>query len=315
MPRLSLLLPPAARFAGTALPAGLGRALGRADRALHAAGRQAQLSRHFTPLPDRWSDAALTRAMDAGEADARGSAWLRADPAHIRADINGARLLGIGGTLGIEQADVDAFLPALRPLFGDAGFSLDAPHPTRWYLRLPGDAKLPAFASPDDALGDDVFEHVMPHPGRDGPEARRWRVLASEAQVTLHNHPRNAERIAMGRPAINSLWFWGAGVLPDGFASRSPTLYSDDLLLHGIARIGKLDAMPLAACPHPAIDDALLDLRDVRDPRALADRWLSPALRSAASGEVLLDFADGSVFTLRRNQRWRVWRKPFALQP
>ena len=304
MARLTLLLPSAAKFAGIALPATLAKALGRADHAAHRAGAQAQLSRHFRPLPDRWADAALTRVADTDEGDARMNMWLRADPAYIRPDINGARLLGIGGRLGIEQADVDAFLPALRPLFGDAGFTLDAPHPSRWYLRLPREAKLPAFASPDDALGDDVFEHTP-----DAPEARRWRVLSSEAQVTLHNHPRNAERAALGKPPINSLWFWGGGLLPDGIVGDSPTIYSDDVLLHGIARVGKLDAMPTNAYASSE-RDALVDLRAMRDPRAAIESWLAPAAASTPAREAVLDFADGQVFALRANQRWRLWRRP-----
>jgi len=304
---LTLLLPPASRFAGIALPATLAKALGRADRATLEAGRQAQLARQFQLLPNRWAEAALTRVVDTDEADARLSGWLRADPAYIRPDINGARLLGIGDALGIEQADVEALLPALRPLFGDAGFTLDAPTPSRWYLRLPREAKLPAFASPDDAHGDDVFEHIV-----DGPEARRWRVLASEAQVTLHNHPRNAQRIAAGKVPINSLWFWGGGLLPDSIASGFPTVFSDDVLLHGIARIGKLDAMPMKDATLD-IDDALVDLRAVRDPRAVVESWLAPVAASVSTREAVFDFADGQVFTLRANQRWRFWRKPLAV--
>ena len=307
MPRLTLLLPDTAKFAGIALPATLAKALGRADRATLEAGRQAQLARQFQLLPNRWAEAALTRVVDTDEADARLSGWLRADPAYIRPDINGARLLGIGDALGIEQADVEALLPALRPLFGDAGFTLDAPTPSRWYLRLPREAKLPAFASPDDALGDDVFEHIV-----DGPEARRWRVLASEAQVTLHNHPRNAQRIAAGKVPINSLWFWGGGLLPDSIASGFPTVFSDDVLLHGIARIGKLDAMPMKDATLD-IDDALVDLRAVRDPRAVVESWLAPVAASVSTREAVFDFADGQVFTLRANQRWRFWRKPLAV--
>ena len=307
MPRLTLLLPDTAKFAGIALPATLAKALGRADRATLEAGRQAQLARQFQLLPNRWAEAALTRVVDTDEADARLSGWLRADPAYIRPDINGARLLGIGDALGIEQADVEALLPALRPLFGDAGFTLDAPTPSRWYLRLPREAKLPAFASPDDALGDDVFEHIV-----DGPEARRWRVLASEAQVTLHNHPRNAQRIAAGKVPINSLWFWGGVLLPDSIASGFPTVFSDDVLLHGIARIGKLDAMPMKDATLD-IDDALVDLRAVRDPRAVVESWLAPVAASVSTREAVFDFADGQVFTLRANQRWRFWRKPLAV--
>lgn len=306
MSQLTLLLPATSRFTGIALPTTLAKALGRADRSTHAAGPQAQLARHFRLLPNRWADAALTRVVDGGIQDTSQSAWLRADPAYIRPDLNGARLLGIGHTLGITQADVDALLPALRPLFGDAGFTLDAPHPLRWYLRLPREVKLPAFATPEDALGDDVFEHIP-----DALEARRWRVLASEAQVSLHNHPHNAARMAAGKPPINSLWFWGGGVLPDGVSSDCPILYSDDVLLQGLACIGKLKAMPLDACTM-ADDDALIDLRQTRDPRVLLERWLLPAAAAAARRVVELDFADGQVLRLRANQRWRFWRRPLA---
>ena len=77
----------------------------------------------------------------------RSSAWLRADPAYVRPDINGARLLAYGDALALTQAERDALLRPLQPLFGDAGFPIDAPTPSRWYLRLPREAKLPAFAA------------------------------------------------------------------------------------------------------------------------------------------------------------------------
>lgn len=289
-----------------ALPIQFGRMLGRADQATHVGGEGTQLARHFQLLPDRWSYAALTRLVDADPAEARTHSWLRADPAHVRPDINGARLLGTGGMLGMDAGDAQALLPALRPLFGDAGFTLDAPHPTRWYLRLPREAKLPAFSAPDLALGDDVFEHTP-----DAPDARRWRTLLSEAQVVLHNHPHNAARLAAGKVAINSLWFWGGGLVPDHVTASLPTLYSDDVLLHGLARVGMLQAMPLAEFPEGSAD-ALVDLRNVRDSATILEHWLQPACLRATRQITVLDFADGHVFTLAPAQRWRFWRRPLA---
>lgn len=306
MARLTLLLPAVARFAGIALPPALAKALGRAQRVQLDAGEQAQLARHFDLRPRGWPAAALTRLLDAGEGEARGATWLRADPAHIRPDINGARLLGVGANLGMDQADVDALLPVLRPLFGDAGFTLDAPQPTRWYLRLPADTPLPAFAPPEQALGDDVFDHAPR-----GDAARRWRALESELQITLHNHPHNAARLASGRVPVNALWFWGGGNLPDAVSASVPTVYSDDPAVLGAARLGRLQGMPLPATP--AIDgDALVDLRGQRDVRGLVERWLLPAL---AGGEATFDFADGLAFALRPGQRWRLWRRPLATLP
>jgi len=309
MARAVLLLPPIARvFAGTP-PADVARALGRADRSDGESGRDAQLHRHFSLLPNRWPEAAISRLAehDADADDVRRHAWLRIDPAHLRADINGVVLLGTGESLGLDADDTAAFLPALKPLFGDAGFQLEAPHLARWYLRLPKEAKLPAFASPGIALGDDVFEHAP-----EGPEARRWRALMSEAEVLLHNHPRNAQRAEAGRVAVNALWPWGGGplqgsVLPDHAMAAFPMLHSDDVLLHGLAQLANIDAMP--ATP-PVAEDALFDLRKAD---AATLRPMLDALHRGELRELALDFSDGPQFTLRCSQRWRFWRRPFTI--
>jgi len=301
--RLTLLLPATARLAQMSLPPALAAALGRADRQRLEPGEQAQLARHFDLLPRGWPAAALTRLLDAGEATTRGHLWLRADPAHLRADINGARLLGVGAQLGLDSSDAQALLPVLQPVFEEAGYVLDAPHPARWYLRLPRGTPLPAFSSPDDALGDDVFEHAA-----QGSEARRWRALESEVQILLHQHPHNAARVAAGRPAINALWFWGGGELPDTVSSRVPMIYSDDPAVLGAARLGKLQSMHVQAYRQD-VEHALVDLRAQRDARALVHDWLLPTL---ACERAIFDFADGLYVDLRPGQRWRWWRRPLA---
>ncbi len=311
MPTAILLLPPGARFGGQRFPESDARALGRADRSSGDAGERAQLLRHFQLLPRRWPVAALTRQLDAG--DAAHAAWLRADPVYIRPDINGARLLAHGEALRLERADCDALLPALRPLFGDTGFPLDAPQPTRWYLRLPREAKLPVFAEPGEALGADLFEYL---PGADqvgGSEGRRWRALLSEAQVVLHNHPWNAQRQAAGKPPVNSLWFWGAGVLPDHVTAAAAAVLTHEPTLHALAVAAKRPVSALPARYAAQTDDRLIDLRDARDLAVLARDWLAPMLARLHGGElarITLDCADGAGFVLERRQRWRFWRKP-----
>jgi hypothetical protein len=294
---VTLLLPARARFAGQVLPASAAKRLGRADRLPDGqAGERAQLLRHFDLLPRGWPVAALTREVDA--CDATGAAWLRADPAYMRPDLNGARLLAIGDSLRLTQADVDAFLPALRPLFGDAGFPLDAPTPSRWYLRLPREAKLPPFAAPDEALGADLFEHLP-----EGAEGRGWRALLSEAGVVLHNHPRNAERAEQGLPPVNALWFWGGGVFPDHVRTRHAHVRSNDLLLQALSKTASAD------CGSDEGGSVLVDYRAL----AAFDDGLRGWLDAAASGRVnclSLDFADGARFAVTSRQRWRLWRRP-----
>lgn len=310
MSRVTLLLPPRATFARLALPPDVAIALGRGDRSEHAPGRRAQLQRHFEWWPRSWPVAALTREGDAG--DAASGQWLRADPAWIRPDINGARLFASGEGLHLGAEDVDALLPALRPLFGDAGMPIDAPHPSRWYLRIAPGVALPAFPEPDDALGADLGDAIVE--GADDANARRWRALLSEAQVVLHNHPWNAHRAREGKPPVNSLWFWGGGALPDRVATRFASVASDDVVLRGLAARAGLQA---SARPEgfamPRSGDVLLDAGGKVDPEALSTQWLQPALQAVRRGDLealTLDFADGARFDLHAGHRWRLWRRP-----
>jgi hypothetical protein len=320
--RALFLLPAWAVFGRQSLLPEVAKAFGRADvahaRDTHAvtAGSDVQLQRHFAAMPARWAPAALTRQADA--ADAAGSAWLRADPAHVRPDINGARLLGLGERLSLAQDDVDALLPALKPVFGDSGFALDAPLPTRWYLRLPREAKLPVFSAPDEALGEDLFEHQP-----DGPEGRRWRALLNEVQIVLHNHPWNARRAERGLVPVNALWVWGGGVLPDAVSSAVSHAASDDDLVRALAVVAGGDAIRLPSkfssefmCTSTSSTGvALCDLRRVRDLAALQRDWLVPALRALADGTLTvldIDAADGTRLRLARGQRWRFWRGAWA---
>ncbi len=317
MAQATFLLPAAARFGGQRLGAGMARALGRSDRdsggsPTRQAGRKAQLLRHFELIPNHWPIAALTRQLDVG--DAVGAFWLRADPAYVRPEINGVRLLACGESLVPTVEDSVALLPALRPLFGDAGFPLDAPTPARWYLRLPAEAKPPRFAAPTEALGSDLFEHL---PQGDG--GRRWRSLANEAQVVLHNHPWNAKRVAQGKPPINCLWFWGGGILPDFVRTPHASIHADETQLRALAHAadqGTLEALPVAF--KQTDDDSLFDLRDARDLAALESDWLQPAFDALGKGELqrlVLDCEDGNAYALRSSQRWRFWRRPLTRFP
>lgn len=299
VPALTVLLPERRRFAGQALSAEAGRMLGRTDRPSDGeTGERAQLLRHFDLLPRGWPMAAITRQRDAGDAVLH--QWLRADPAHVRPDMTGARVLAIG-ELGLTDEEVDALVRPLMPLFGDTGFQLSAPAPSRWYLALPIESRLPTFSSPEAVLGDDLFTHLP-----DGPEGRRWRALLNEAQVILHNHPVNEARVVAGKPAVNSLCFWGAGRLPDHVRSRYAAVSSQEpelLSLAALAGIGKDGDGP-----------QLLDLRQARE-WAAVERKLMPALREPGKAGVQLDFGDGALFLIRAPQRWRFWRRALARWP
>lgn len=302
MATATLLLPERGRLTGAPLTGDVARLLARADRGSHDAGERAQLRRHFTLTPDHWPVAALTRQMDAG--DSAGASWVRADPAFVVPDMQGARMMAYGEALGVGDEDVAALLPALKPMFGDAGFLLDAPVPSRWYLRLSPEAKLPAFAEPAEVLGDDLFDHLP-----EGDLGRRWRALLTEVQVVLHQHPWNAERAALGKPAINSLWFWGGGTPPLDVRSPHVQVRSRESLLQALGKAAGADA------GDDALVDALVDLRHLRSLEQFCVDVVQPLLAAMRRGELarlVLDFQDGERFDLLPGQRWRFWRRPLA---
>jgi hypothetical protein len=306
-------LPAWSVFGKQSLANDLARTLGRADRFADASpGRDAQRQRHIEVLPSRWAPAAVSRQRDIG--DAAGAVWLRADPAHVRPDINGARLLAYGQALGLSQTDADALLAALRPVFGDRGFMLDAPTPTRWYLRLAPGSEIPEFSEPEAALGEDLFEHLP-----QGGAARQWRALLNETQIVLHQHPFNAARQERGLPAINALWVWGGGALPDRVRIAAARVFSDDDAWCDHAHAASVDAAPLPPRFDKGTPNAagLYDLRHLRDLKRFQEDWLRPALAALIERRIaalVLDAADGVRLRVTAAQRWRIWRRPWMPQ-
>lgn len=297
---LTFLLTERRRFSGQKLDATIAKMLGQADKLpILGSGQQAQLERHVSILPRRWPLAALTRQYDAK--DAQLNSWLRADPAHVRAEMGVVRLLACGD-LGLTQAEADELIKPLKILFGDVGFPLSAPHPSRWYLMLPKESKLPEFQSPDTAIGADIFSQF---PSDD--TSKRWRALLNEAQITLHNHPLNAERIQKGLLPVNSLYFWGGGVLPDQVKFHAHQVKSDDVIIKSLMHHAGFENQDKT-------DGAtLVDVRHLRDWSLFEREFLSPAiadLKNSKRASIVLDFADGASHEIKTSQKWRFWRGP-----
>jgi len=299
--RLVLLLPERRRFNGQPITGAIATALGRADQLpLREPGERAQLLRHFELLPRGWPMAAISRQSEVG--DAMGKTWLRADPVFIRPEMTGARLMA-WGNLGLSAEDADALLMPLRPVFGDAGFQISASANERWHVALPLESRLPDFPAPVDALGGDMLAYLP-----EGNEARRWRALANEAQVILHNHPLNATRAAAGLPPVNSLWFWGGGKLPDFVRTTFQSVINGDDELQALAKLAGARVTPSET------GSALLDLRRHRDWALVETGALGQGLRGLKHRfqQVVLDFADGAGFALDASQRWRWLRRPLS---
>lgn len=245
--------------------------------------------------------AAITRNYIAHDADGHG--WLSADPAWVQPEMNGVRLLACGH-MQLSQAEAEAFADALRPALDDAGMQLYLSTPDRWHLRLPPNTPLPDFAAPEQALGEDLSQHLPP-----GVEGRPWRILLNDIQVLLHQHPLNQARQSRGLAPVNCVWLWGGGTLPSPLRSPLNGVISDDLLLAALAAQASIETLPRTpATIAGASRGWLIDLQDLPLGEIESHWW--PTLQGLCRQQaVRLHFASGERWQSQPWHRWRVWRR------
>ena len=274
----------------------------RADRLSDGrAGYLTGLGDYFAGADGALAAAAITREYVSQDAGAY--TWLSADPAWVQPEMNGVRLLACG-QLQLTMDEALAFADALRPAFDDAGIALKITTPDRWHLRLPSNTPLPTFSAPEQALGEDLSQHLP-----QGAEGKRLRVLINDIQVLLHQHPLNSARRLRGLAPVNSLWLWGGGTLSPPLVSALTDVISDDLLLTALAARAGIKGHPRTEeAVAAATNGWLIDLQDlpIRDVESV---WL-PVIEALLLRQALrLHFASGERWQSKPWHRWRVWRR------
>lgn len=231
-------------------------------------------------------------------ADASGPSLvpLRADPVHLRPDLDAARLFD-ASHFSLSRDEAASMAAALDRHFAAEGIRFEAPQPTRWYARL---AKRPdaAFHPPGGVAGREAGG-LLPA----GNEGSVWRRRMNEAQMVLHAHPGNEAREARGELPVNSVWFWGAEELGPVPRRRFGEVVADDPLVRALAERGgarmhglgedpgaaEEPAGPRLVAPGPACYRAVAG-RDVESwRRELVDaeeRWFRALLGEMTAGRI-----------------------------
>ncbi len=248
------------------------------------------------------------------------AAWMHADPVRLVADRD---RLYLGEYVAPSIDEARALVAELNAHLAEDGMQLLVMDARRWYLRLDGPMAL-STTSIDRALGRAIDE-LLPQ-GEEGASLRR---LLTECQMLLHGSLVNAERQARGEGEVNSLWLWGAGVLPDAPKQRYPAVFADEPLARGMAYLSSVEPGPAFASfdsyrSHHR-DFALVVLNELREARLDADesarlqclegierQWAAPLLAALKSGRlnslrILSD--DGRGWRIQRKQLWRIWRR------
>jgi len=303
-------------------------------------GFEAWLAEAFGLEGDALPAGALTVLADPSDGAADVACWMRADPVHLRLAHDHLALVP-SAAFALTRSEADALCEALNAHFaGVLTITPSSRRPECWTARLEG-AALPSNRPPLEAASDSVELDLRAQSElADAGDAKRAHALVNEVQMLLHEHPVNVAREARGEPAVNSIWFWGAGALPSRVEGRWRSLSADEPLAQGLARLSGARGLPLPASADGWLERApedgrhLVVLDALRLPQALCDaeaylagvqalevRWFAPlleALRTQRIGMLTLHAPDAtealSIETVRADLR-RFWRRPRALAP
>ena len=273
--------------------------------------------------PD-WPAAPFSRLGDGADPDEH--VWLVADPVCLFAPASGLLLID-SRPLSLSGSEASTLVAAVNEHFAPIGLTLSAPHPQRWYLRVPRALQL--RTTPTDAARGNSVDPLLPQ-GADALLVHGW---ANEIQMLLHEHPINVAREARGAPPVNSLWLWGAGRLVQPQPPALASVWTADPLLRGLARASGLRvfASPAGgdawmAHAQPGQHAVLLEHAEAASSAnwyEYADRlerqWFAPLLAALAARRLrqvtLATHRRGQMlrFSTTPGDLWKVWRQRIDL--
>jgi hypothetical protein len=157
--------------------------------------------------------AVAASAMRGFGLDPEDGTWFVVNPTHIQI-AHTHLMMGDPRQLDLREDEGRALFDSALVNFTEAGYGLRYGSAGTWFMRADGWDDLHT-ASPDAAVGMNLTDW-MPA----GAQARAFRKLQNDVQVTWYTDPVNAAREARGQVPINSIWPWGRASSATEEASR-----------------------------------------------------------------------------------------------
>lgn len=206
--------------------------------------------------------------------------WFRANPINLLEDQN-YLIMSYPSMLNLDLDESKALADSINQHFAEDGWHVEVIDNSRWYLRLdknPCIRTTPAWR----VVGRDIF-NLMP----EGENSIQWHSWLMELQMLLFNHPVNEKRTGQGLAAVNGLWLWGGGNLPELLERHQLCLRGDSLFIQGVAR--------QSGCELKDLSDGMLE---INNDQLIMLEYARTALQSGNMGQVMaaLKELENSVF-------------------
>jgi hypothetical protein len=249
--------------------------------------------------------------------------WLCADPVHMSPDRAQVVILD-SSRLKLEEQESIELARIFNDYFHSQKIHLGADTAAQWHLRMEVPQPL-TIESLRQVRGDGFNVHLP-----SGESAQFWKSLLNETQMLLHGAEPNRARESRGALPVNSLWFYGAGLLPHFEARPWDRVWAQDALADGLALLAGVEvrSVPdklgsfLAYDPqgtqlicldflaeNSSYDELTMWQQELQ---RLENDWFAPlteALRQGTIAQCVLWDCCGQAFILRGSDRWKFWRK------
>lgn len=254
--------------------------------------------------------------------------YMCADPVHLQADMDHA-ILSRSEDVSITEDESVELCGLLDRHFSQDGIRFIYRNRFRWLISSESEIVL-STTPMADAVGRNV-NFLLPA----GEGASHWKQVLTEAQMLLFSSEINSQREGRGLPAINSVWLYGSGKLPESQSCEVDLVTATDDLLKGVAsfmRCGYSELPGSAAdyirgtlCEDDGADgcrvlylsdlDQLTDYTDVshwldRLGKVL-DEWIYPLLTAAAEKGISVHLypCNGRRYRFSKYDGLRFWRR------
>ena len=225
--------------------------------------------------------------------------YMYADPVHLQADLDHA-ILTSSVDLNISESESVDLCTTLNEHFEQDGLNFERLNKDEWLLSSPN--KIEMTTTPlSQAVARNV-NFILPK----GKGSDYWKKILTEAQMLMYSSDVNSYRESIGEQSINSLWFHGAGELPElnktlkeGVTNTNvSSICSNNVMLKGLAKHIRSDYISMPPSANNYIDYLLSKHRG------------KTSLFHLAELEHLINYTDSNIWLEKLTELLEKWIYP-----